>query len=223
MTFNDIFKSNFLANVTAVTPLDMVLTIVLAFCIGLFIFFIYKKTFAGVMYSSSFGVTLVALTMITSITILAVTSNVVLSLGMVGALSIVRFRTAIKEPLDIAFLFWSIAAGIILAAGLIPLAVIGSLIIGLILLIFTNRKSHVNPYILVVRCDSKESESNATQYIGQNTNKMVIKSKSVQKGNIELNYEVRLKNEDTSFINSLSDLNGVSSAVLVSYNGDYMG
>ena len=223
MTFNDIFKSNFLANVTAVTPLDMVLTIVLAFCIGLFIFFVYKKTFAGVMYSSSFGVTLVALTMITSITILAVTSNVVLSLGMVGALSIVRFRTAIKEPLDIAFLFWSIAAGIILAAGLIPLAVIGSLIIGLILLIFTNRKSHVNPYILVVRCDSKESESNATQYIGQNTNKMVIKSKSVQKGNIELNYEVRLKNEDTSFINSLSELNGVSSAVLVSYNGDYMG
>ena len=223
MTFNDIFKSNFLANVTAVTPLDMVLTIVLAFCIGLFIFFIYKKTFAGVMYSSSFGVTLVALTMITSITILAVTSNVVLSLGMVGALSIVRFRTAIKEPLDIAFLFWSIAAGIILAAGLIPLAVIGSLIIGLILLIFTNRKSHVNPYILVVRCDSKESESNATQYIGQNTNKMVIKSKSVQKGNIELNYEVRLKNDDTTFINTLSDLNGVSSAVLVSYNGDYMG
>ena len=223
MTFNDIFKSNFLANVTAVTPLDMALTIVLAFCIGLFIFFVYKKTFAGVMYSSSFGVTLVALTMITSITILAVTSNVVLSLGMVGALSIVRFRTAIKEPLDIAFLCWSIAAGIILAAGLIPLAVIGSLIIGLILLIFTNRKSHVNPYILVVRCDSKESESNATQYIGQNTNKMVIKSKSVQKGNIELNYEVRLKNEDTAFINTLSDLNGVSSAVLVSYNGDYMG
>ena len=223
MTFNDIFKSNFLSNVTAVTPLDMLLTIVLAFGIGVFIFFIYKRTFSGVMYSSSFGVTLVALTMITSITILAVTSNVVLSLGMVGALSIVRFRTAIKEPLDIAFLFWSIAAGIILAAGLIPLAVIGSLIIGLILLIFTNRKSHVNPYILVVRCDSKESESNATQYIGQNTNKMVIKSKSVQKGNIELNYEVRLKNEDTSFINSLSDLNGVSSAVLVSYNGDYMG
>ena len=223
MTFNDIFKSNFLANVTAVTPLDMALTIVLAFCIGLFIFFVYKKTFAGVMYSSSFGVTLVALTMITSITILAVTSNVVLSLGMVGALSIVRFRTAIKEPLDIAFLFWAIAAGIVLAAGLIPLAVFGSIFIGVILLVFTNRKSHVNPYILVVRCDSKESESNATQYIGQNTNKMVIKSKSVQKGNIELNYEVRLKNEDTSFINSLSELNGVSSAVLVSYNGDYLG
>ena len=223
MTFNDIFKSNFLANVTAVTPLDMVLTIVLAFCIGLFIFFVYKKTFAGVMYSSSFGVTLVALTMITSITILAVTSNVVLSLGMVGALSIVRFRTAIKEPLDIAFLFWSIAAGIILAAGLIPLAVIGSFVIGIILLIFTNRKSHVNPYILVVRCIDQDSEKVATHYIGQNTTRMVIKSKSVQQGNIELNFEVRLKNEDTSFINRLSIMEGITSAVLVSYNGDYMG
>ena len=116
MTFSDIFKSSFLENVTAVSPLDMVLTIVLAFGIGVFIFYVYKKTYNGVMYSSSFGVTLIALTMITSQVILAVTSNVVLSLGMVGALSIVRFRTAIKEPLDIAYLFWSIAAGIILAA-----------------------------------------------------------------------------------------------------------
>ena len=177
MTFNDIFKSNFLSNVTAVTPLDMILTIALAFGIGVFIFFVYKKTFSGVMYSSSFGVTLVALTMITSVTILAVTSNVVLSLGMVGALSIVRFRTAIKEPLDIAFLFWSIAAGIILAAGLIPLAVIGSIVIGLILLIFAGHKANVNPYILVVRCENQDSESNAMQYVGQNTDRMVVKSK----------------------------------------------
>ncbi len=223
MTFNDIFKSNFLSNVTAVTPLDMILTIALAFGIGVFIFFVYKKTFSGVMYSSSFGITLVALTMITSITILAVTSNVVLSLGMVGALSIVRFRTAIKEPLDIAFLFWSIAAGIILAAGLIPLAVIGSIVIGLILLIFAGHKANVNPYILVVRCENQDSESNAMQYVGQNTDRMVVKSKSVQKGLIETNYEVRLKNDNTAFVNTLSGLEGVSSAVLVSYNGDYMG
>ena len=124
MTFQDIFKSSFLDNVAAVSVLDMVLAMALAFCLGMFIFLIYKKTYAGVMYSSSFGVTLVALTMITTLVILAVTSNVVLSLGMVGALSIVRFRTAIKEPLDIAFLFWAIAVGIVLAAGLIPLAVL---------------------------------------------------------------------------------------------------
>ena len=112
MTFQDIFKSSFLDNVAAVSILDMVLSMALAFCLGMFIYLIYKKTYAGVMYSSSFGVTLVALTMITTLVILAVTSNVVLSLGMVGALSIVRFRTAIKEPLDIAFLFWAIAVGI---------------------------------------------------------------------------------------------------------------
>ena len=150
MTFSDIFKSSFLENVTSVSAFDMVLAMILAFAIGLFIFLIYKKTYSGVMYSSSFGVTLVALTMITTFVILAVTSNVVLSLGMVGALSIVRFRTAIKEPLDIAFLFWAIAAGIVLAAGLIPLAVFGSVIIGIIILLFANRKEAAEPYIVVI-------------------------------------------------------------------------
>ena len=151
MTFSDIFKSSFLENVASVSITDMVLTMVLAFALGLFIFLIYKKTYSGVMYSAGFGVTLVALTMITSLVILAVTSNVVLSLGMVGALSIVRFRTAIKEPLDIAFLFWAIAAGIVLAAGMIPLAVFGSVLIGIILLIFasdvmiTRRKTMLFP------------------------------------------------------------------------------
>ena len=145
MNFNDIFKSSFLENVGSVSLLDMGIALALAFCLGLFIFMVYKKTFNGVMYSSSFGVTLIALTMITTVVILAVTSNVVLSLGMVGALSIVRFRTAIKEPLDIAFLFWSIAVGIVLAAGMTPLAVIGSVIIGVILLVFVNKKSHVHP------------------------------------------------------------------------------
>ena len=141
MTFNDIFKSSFLENVTSVSIFDMLIAMILAFAIGMFIFLVYKKTYQGVMYSSSFGVTLVALTMITTLVILAVTSNVVLSLGMVGALSIVRFRTAIKEPLDIAFLFWSIAVGIVLAAGIIPLAVFGSIIIGVILIVFVNKKT----------------------------------------------------------------------------------
>ena len=223
MTFSDIFKSSFLENVTAVSPLDMVLTIVLAFGIGLFIFFVYKKTYQGVMYSSSFGVTLIALTMITSQVILAVTSNVVLSLGMVGALSIVRFRTAIKEPLDIAFLFWSIAAGIILAAGMIPLAVIGSVVIGLILLLFVNRKVHKNPYILVLSCADHEAEAQAMNYVNAQVERCVVKSKSAQNGMVELNMEVRLKDDNTDFINALDAMNGVNSAVLVSYNGDYMG
>lgn len=223
MTFNDIFKSSFLENISSISVLDMVLALVLAFGLGLFIFFVYKKTFSGVMYSSSFGVTLIALTMITTLVILAVTSNVVLSLGMVGALSIVRFRTAIKEPLDIAFLFWSIAVGIVLAAGMIVLAVVGSVVIGVVLLVFVNRKSHLNPYIVVIQCDGHESERAAKEFLEKQVNRMVVKSKTAQKGAIELNLEIRMKEDNTDFINILSEMKGVSSAVLVSYNGDYMG
>ena len=223
MTFQDIFKSSFLENVTSVSLFDMALAMILAFALGMFIFLIYKKTFAGVMYSSSFGVTLVALTMISTLVILAVTSNVVLSLGMVGALSIVRFRTAIKEPLDIAFLFWSIAVGIVLAAGMIPLAVFGSVAIGIFLLIFVNRKSHVNPYIVVLRCQDHDSETAAVDFLKKQVQRMTVKSKTAQKGAIELNLEVRMKDENTDFINILSEMAGVTSSVLVSYNGDYMG
>ena len=223
LSFNDIFKSGFLENVSSVSILDMILTIVLSFGIGLFIFLIYKKTYRGVMYSAGFGTTLVALTMITSTVILAVTSNVVLSLGMVGALSIVRFRTAIKDPLDIAFLFWSIGAGIILAAGMIPLAVIGSICIGLILLVFVNKKSHTHPYMVVLNCANHEAEVKAKELLAKNVARSTLKSKAATGGSIEMNIEVRLKNDDTDFINSLSELPGVSSAVIVSYNGDYMG
>ena len=223
MSFNDIFKSSFLENVTAVSLPDMAIALVLSFCLGLFIFFVYKKTYSGVMFSLAFGGSLIAMTMITTMVILAVTSNVVLSLGMVGALSIVRFRTAIKEPMDIAFLFWAIAAGIVLAAGMIPLAVIGSLIIGGIILLFCNWKSVQKPYIAVVSCDGAETEKAVAEYLKQHTEKSLVKSKSAQKGSIEMTYEVTLRNDDTGFITALSDMEGVSSAVLVSYNGDYMG
>ena len=212
MTFNDIFKSSFLENITSVSVLDMAIALALAFGIGMFIFLVYKKTYQGVMYSSSFGTTLVALTMITTVVILAVTSNVVLSLGMVGALSIVRFRTAIKEPLDI-----------VLAAGMIPLAVIGSIIIGVILLVFVNKKSHCNPYIVVVQCDGYESEEAVKRFLNDSVQKCVVKSKTAQKDLVELNLDVRLKDDNTDFVNVIANIKGVRSAVLVSYNGEYMG
>ena len=223
MTFSDIFKSSFLENVSSISVFDMVLTIVLSFGIGLFIFLVYKKTYRGIMYSAGFGTTLIALTMITAIVILAVTSNVVLSLGMVGALSIVRFRTAIKDPLDIAVLFWSIGAGIILAAGMIPLAIIGSVCIGIILLLFVNKNSNTHPYMVVLSCTDHDVEMKAEEFLAQNVLRSTIKSKSAVKGAIELNIEVRLKDENTDFINILSEMSGINSAVIVSYNGDYMG
>ncbi len=223
MTFNDIFKSSFMENMTSVSIIDMVVALVLAFGLGMFIFLVYKKTFSGVMYSSSFGVTLVALTMITTLVILAVTSNVVLSLGMVGALSIVRFRTAIKEPLDIAFLFWAIAAGIVLAAGLLVPAVAGSGMIGIMLLVMANKKPYLNPYIVVLCCDGHDSEQQAVGFLRQQVRRCVVKSKTAQKGSVELNMEIRMKGDNTDFINTVAELPGVSSAVLVSYNGEYMG
>ena len=222
-TFQDIFKSSFLENVTSVSLTDTVIALALAFFLGLFIFFIYKKSYSGVMYSASFGVTLVALALITTLLIMTVVSNIVLSLGMVGALSIVRFRTAIKEPMDIAFLFWSIAVGIVLAAGLIPLAVFGSIFIGIVLYAFSKKKTVDSPYILVVHCEDGGAEEQAHGFIKSRVARMSLKSKSVDNGCIELNYEVRLVEDNSDFVNELETMRGVSRVVLVSYNGDYMG
>lgn len=224
LTFNDIFKSGFINNISSFSVIDMLIALSLSFVLGLFIMAVYKKTFKGVMYSHSFSVSLMALNLITTLIILAITSNVILSLGMVGALSIVRFRSAIKEPLDIAFLFWSISVGIVLGAGLIPLAVFGSLFIGIVLVLFVNRQSTDNPYLLVLTCHNDESEEQALEALSKYVKKHVIKSKtvSVQNG-IEVTVEIRLKEMKTKFINELSQIPGVKNTVLVSYNGDYLG
>ena len=223
MTFQEIFSSNFIDSVNAVSVVDMSLALALAFADGLFIFFIYKKTFSGVMYSASFGISLIAMTMITALVRLAISSNVVLSLGMVGALSIVRFRTAVKDPMDIVFLFWSIAAGIVLAAGLLLLAVAGSIFIGIVLLIFSEKKTFDRPYILVIHCVDSDSEERSLKLVEEMAGKVSLKSKTVTPGSIELNYEVRLRDGNTDFVNRLAEMDGVTSTVMVSYNGDYMG
>ena len=223
MTFQDIFKSSFLENMASISILDMGIALFLAFLLGLFIFFIYKKSYSGVMYSASFGVTLLALTLITTLLIMTVVSNVVLSLGMVGALSFVRFRPAVKEPMDIAFLFWAIAVGIVLAAGLLPLAVLGSVFIGVVLYVFAHKKTADSPYILVVHCEDSEREKQVRDFVTSQVKRLNLKSKSVDNGWVELNYEVRLKNDSSEFVNQLEAMQGVGRVVLVSYNGDYMG
>ena len=222
MTFSDIFKSSFLESVTEFSPLDVLLGMVVALVVGLFIFVIYKKTFTGVMYSTGFALTLVGLALVTARVIMAVTSNVVLSLGMVGALSIVRFRAAIKEPMEIVFLFWSIAVGIVIGAGMIPLAVIGSAIIGVVLLLFANRKSREKPYILVLNCADETAEQAALGLVKDAVSRYGVKTKTVSTDGIELTAELRTRNNDTAFVNRIMALPGVSNATLVSYNGEYM-
>lgn len=223
MKFTDLFTSDMLARVTTVSVTDIVLGVILSFLLGLFIFYIYKKTFNGVLYSANFGLALIALCMISSVLIMAVSSNVVLSLGMVGALSIVRFRTAIKEPLDIAFLFWSIAAGIILATGMIPLAVFGSLAIGIIMLIFANKGAKDNPYLIVVHLENDDGEDKVVELIKSNAQRFVIKGKTFSKdGREELTVEILLKDGESSFVKEIKNIAGVEDVVMVSYNGDYM-
>lgn len=220
--FSDILKSSYLENFTSFSLIDTVLAIVIAFAIGFFIRYVYCKTFNGVMFSSSFGASLVAMCVTTTFVILAVTSNVVLSLGMVGALSIVRFRTAVKEPIEICYLFWAIAAGIVVGAGMFPLAVFGSVMIGIVLVLFVNKKTSDNPYILVVNCDDNMAEKKVMEYVRGEVKKTVVKSKTVSKSGVELTLEIRLKDETVDFVNKVSEIQHVNNAVLVSYNGDYM-
>ena len=217
MTFNDIFKSSFLESVTSFSVTDILLGMLCALILGLFIFLVYKKTSPGILYSSSFGLTLIGLSLVTTLVIMAVTSNVILSLGMVGALSIVRFRAAIKEPIEIVYLFWSLASGIVVGAGLIR-----SAMIGLILWIFASRKTHQSPYMLILRLTDENSETAAMELVSSAADKAIVKAKTVTPGSIELSCEVRLKDGATTFVNQLSTLNGVESAALVSYNGEYM-
>ena len=220
MTFNDIFKSSFLESITEFSAADTLIAMVAALVIGMFIFVVYKKTFNSVMYSTGFAMTLVGMTMVTTLVILAVTSNVVLSLGMVGALSIVRFRAAIKEPMEIVYLFWAVAAGIVIGAGMLPLAVIGSAIIGVILILFANKKIHDNPYLL--NCQDENAENTALSLMKEAVKKYAVKSKTVNAQGIEFTAEIRMKDGETAFVNRLNEIAGVENATLVSYNGEYM-
>ncbi|MBF0103996.1 MAG: DUF4956 domain-containing protein [Deltaproteobacteria bacterium] len=221
MTFADIFKNSFvnLGNVTTTLSVaNIVFVLLLTFALGLVIFYIYKKTYQGVLYVSSFNISLVVIAMVTAMIIVAVRSNIILSLGMVGALSIVRFRTAIKDPIDVVFLFWAIAVGITNGAFFFKLSIIGTLIIALILIIMSKWKFLSMPYLLIV--NHHNDEKNNIQQKIQEISPFNIRSKIVSKDNVELTIELRIKNNDTDFVNKISRIDGVTNAILISYNAD---
>ncbi|MEV5025732.1 DUF4956 domain-containing protein [Paenibacillus sp. LPE1-1-1.1] len=222
-SFADVIKKSVIENFSSDISLSKILiTLGVAFLLGFFIFLLYKRIFSGVLYSKSFNVSLIGMTMITSVVIIAINSNLVLSLGMVGALSIVRFRTPIKDPTDLIFLFWAAVAGIVTGAGFFTLAVIGSVVVGLILFFFVKGGSVESPYLLVVNCDSDATEQLVHEQIGSLVKRYNVKQKSVTQGNIEMTLEVRLRDETGRFINQLTELSGVRNAVLISYSGDYV-
>lgn len=202
--------------------LDTTLSLGAAFVIGLFIFYVYQKTYSGVLYSRSFNVSLVAILLVTTLVISGVTSNVVLSLGMVGALSIVRFRTAVKGPMDLVFLFWAIAEGILCGASLLPLALLGCPVLGIFLLIFANKQQKDNPYLIIIRLIDGDAESRIEGFLRKEVKKMQLKSKTVNGGaDTELIYEIRPNDSDSNFVNVISKIEGVESAVMVSYDGNF--
>ncbi|NQT58235.1 MAG: DUF4956 domain-containing protein [Bacteroidetes bacterium] len=216
MTFQDIFKNSFLENMTDFSPLDMGITLLLSLLVGVFIFQVYKKCYQNVVYTKSFNISLVMMTMVTSLVIMAVTSNIVLSLGMVGALSIVRFRAAIKDPMDIVFMFWSIAVGIVIGAGFYLLGIVGSFVIGIVIYVFNLNIKNESPYLLLINLDKADLEPQVLKRIKQETGRYYVKSKIINSDQIELAIELRLKEGEMGFINELKQIESVTQATLVS-------
>lgn len=223
LKFSDLFKKSFLASSTQDLTLGRILlTLGLAFVIGLFLYFVYKRTFRGVIYSRSFNLSLIAITQITALVIMAVTSNVILSLGMVGALSIVRFRTAIKDPMDLVFLFWALGIGIVTGAGLHMLAIIGSLVIGLVIFLLNRAPASDTPYLLVVQASGDGADAAIRSALMGAKHRFNLKSKTISPHSMEATYELRLKDGATGLVGEIAGIRGVESAVLIAYNGDYV-
>lgn len=223
MNFTDMIKNSVMDNFTANIDIGkIIITMSISFLLGFFIYILYKRIFSGVLYSKSFNISLIGMTMVTSMVIIAVNSNLVLSLGMVGALSIVRFRTPIKDPTDLIFLFWAAAVGIVTGAGFYSLALAASVVIGLVMFIFIKKASFETPYLLVVNCDSDESETHVMKAVQDEAKRFNLKQKTVSRGNVELTIEVRVKEKEAQFVNRVSAVDGVKNAVLISYSGDYV-
>jgi uncharacterized membrane protein YhiD involved in acid resistance len=221
--FSDIIKKSIMSSELSSTlsVSDIALILIATFVMGMFVFYIYRKTFQGVLYTASFNTSLVMVAMVTSVVIMTISSNIILSLGMVGALSIVRFRTAIKDSMDIVFMFWAISIGIANGAGYFKISITGSVIIALALFVLLKYRSANKPYLLIVNCESKNTLNleNEFKKIFPSYN---VKSKTVVKDETELTIEIRIHNEDTKFMERISELAGVKKSALLSYNGDYV-
>ena len=185
-----------------------------------FVYYIYKKTYHGVLYTKTFNESLVLVALVTTIVIMTISSNIILSLGMVGALSIVRFRTAVKDSMDIVFMFWAIGIGIANGAGLFQVSFTGSLFIGAVLLIMNRSKVGTSPYLLIVNYDKSVDDKILNQL--SKLKNFNIKSKNISSQTIEMTVESRIDNSMTNIVNDLDDIEGVKDAVLVKYDGDYV-
>ena len=221
MEFGDIFKKSFLSKVGTMQTLDIVIALLVSIVVGAYIFYFYKKTYKGIVFSKMFAAALTGMTVITTFIILAVTSNVVLSLGMVGALSIVRFRSSIKEPIDIIYIFWAISEGIVIGSQQYVLAIAGTICISVAMAVFGTYKEKMSRYILVIRYNAEEKE--ILNKVKQICKKYEIKSNTVYSNNEqELIVEVILEKNENSLIEQLKQYKSINMVSLVKYNGEYI-
>ena len=221
MSFMDMIKKSVISEFTGTITVDKILlSLIVTFVIGVFIVYIYKKTYSGVVYSKSFSLCIILLGMVTAMVIRTISSNLALSLGMVGALSIVRFRTAIKEPTDTVFMFWSITAGIMAGAGLYIVAIIASLGIGILYFLgYMLGFKAKHQYLFIVKYDT-----NIDKEILRELNKLPktkLKSKSISKNTVELTFELELKDNETDILNNFKKIKGVTSVSVISYQNDF--
>ncbi len=223
LTFSDIFNKSFVAMQSGMerfSAIEILINLGVSFVVGLFIFYVYKKTFQGVLYQRSFNVSLVTISMIITLIIMTISGNLILSLGMVGALSIVRFRTPIKDPVDLVFIFWAITIGIANGVGYFNLSIIGSVVMSIVLLFMTRKPEQEQPYLLVIQIATLSDSKSVIQEVKQAVELFMLKSKTVTSQYTEITAEVRLKQEDTEFINKLHEEDKVLKATLITYSGD---
>lgn len=218
MTFSDIFKKSFLEETGSLTASHVILSMLAAFLCGMIVYTVYRNFYKGVVYNNNFNILLVMTSLVTCFMVIVITSNVVLSLGMVGALSIVRFRSAVKDPLDVGFLFWTVAIGVTCGAGLYLISIMGTAFIAFIYILLVKVRNHRRQYLLIVKYHNSAAETVQNELSAL---KKVLKNKTAGKNSTEVTYEIRLSGEDTSFITALSTVEGVNNAVLVEFSGDY--
>ena len=220
INFSDIFKNNFLDNFTnSISLSSVIITMCVALLFSFIIYFVYKFTCDNVIYSKKFNVTMALMTMVTAAVIMSMQANVVVSLGMVGALSIVRFRTAIKEPKDLLFLFWSITNGIIIGAGIYSIAFVLAIILTIALLVFERLPGNKIPYLLVATLENLEAEEKITKVLEENKIKYRVKSKNVSSSSTDVIYELS-NNKIEELIKDISKDKGIKSLNLITQDGE---
>ena len=222
MSISDVIRNKFVEEFTAISVGNLVTTMALSFLLGLFVMVVYRLTYSGPSFSKSFALSLVMLAMVTALAILTVRSNVVLSLGMVGALSIVRFRTAIKDPMDTVFMFWSIVAGIITGAGYVTVAILATLLLGVLFLVIHLVTGRLNgsAYLVVIRYGdiAEGAVRNKLASLG----KYKLRSRSMTERETELVVEAKLSKKQMDALATLLDEDGVTDVNIISYNGTTM-